>query len=632
MAERHEAANEDAPEISSSTAGALQETGLSALTLAVARKRPKGGHDRLDEVLEKQAAYLDTQLEHMHEQRELQLSRLRWGRFSDRMRSGMQVMTTLVGLAIAVGIMFALWDAIHADSVVVDTFHSPPALAAKGLDGTVVASGVLDEMDRIQAETRSARAKRGVKDAWSSDIKVEVPETGVSIGEVLRDLHSWLGHETHVTGDLIQTDTGLRLTVRGQGVEAKSFDGSNSDLPKLSTQAAEYIYSEAEPYLAVAFMEAHGRDKEAIEVIQHSYASAKSEDRPLLMNAWGNALGDTGDVAASLGKYQEAIRLQPDFWIGFNNIMNANWGLGREEEVWRTGKAFEKAAHRGSKRHAVPEVYFQNLDTVTWDFPAVVAEATADQESHGGVGSSYAQNGPLLADAAIRMHDPAKADVYLQTSIDAAKDPFVLAMTHFVHGWGALDRGDGARASAEMEAFAAAYADPFIRSEAPGYNCWVAPAEELGGHPDKADAALEAGGHYVDCYRFRGDILDHRGDWAGAQKAYAGAVAIAPDLPAGWYSWGAALARHGDLAGAEVKLAAAHQRGPHWADPLKAWGDALAAQHRYAEAQARYAEAAKYAPRWVALRLAFGNALRAEGKYREAIVQYRAAVQAAGHG
>jgi hypothetical protein len=41
--------------------------------------------------------------------------------------------------------------------------------------------------------------------------------------------------------------------------------------------------------------------------------------------------------------------------------------------------------------------------------------------------------------------------------------------------------------------------------------------------------------------------------------------------PAGYYSWGLALARHGDLDGAKAKFTDANQRGPHWADPLKAW-------------------------------------------------------------
>jgi tetratricopeptide (TPR) repeat protein len=159
-----------------------------------------------------------------------------------------------------------------------------------------------------------------------------------------------------------------------------------------------------------------------------------------------------------------------------------------------------------------------------------------------------------------------------------------------------------------MEAFGVAYANPVVSSNYPGYPCWIAPAEEAAGRSDKADAALKAGGHFVDCARFRGDILDHRGDWQGAQHAYAEAVAIAPDLPAGYYSWGEALAKHGDLAGAVAKLAAAHARGPHWADPLKAWGDVLARRGDWKGALAKYDEALRYAPAWTLLHQARARA------------------------
>jgi tetratricopeptide (TPR) repeat protein len=130
------------------------------------------------------------------------------------------------------------------------------------------------------------------------------------------------------------------------------------------------------------------------------------------------------------------------------------------------------------------------------------------------------------------------------------------------------------------------------------------------GPPEKADAVLKSGGTFVDCYRFRADILDGRGDWAGAQQAYAQAVALAPDLPAGYYSWGVALARHGDLTGAMAQLKNASHRGPHWADPLKAWGDVLEKQGHTREALVKYDEALKYAPNWTALKDARAAALK----------------------
>ena len=83
--------------------------------------------------------------------------------------------------------------------------------------------------------------------------------------------------------------------------------------------------------------------------------------------------------------------------------------------------------------------------------------------------------------------------------------------------------------------------------------------------------SVERVGRNVDCYRYSGDILAVRNDWAGAQQAYANAVALAPDLPAGYYSWGVALTRHGDIDGAMVKLKAANQRGPHWLIRSRRW-------------------------------------------------------------
>jgi hypothetical protein len=39
-------------------------------------------------------------------------------------------------------------------------------------------------------------------------------------------------------------------------------------------------------------------------------------------------------------------------------------------------------------------------------------------------------------------------------------------------------------------------------------------------------------------YRFRGDVLDLRGDWTGAQQWYAKAVELAPSIPSGYFATG----------------------------------------------------------------------------------------------
>jgi tetratricopeptide (TPR) repeat protein len=161
------------------------------------------------------------------------------------------------------------------------------------------------------------------------------------------------------------------------------------------------------------------------------------------------------------------------------------------------------------------------------------------------------------------------------------------------------------RSATELEGLtveAAEYVYSKSQPARPGYHCWIARAEEAAGRPDKADAVLKTAGTFVDCYRFRADILGGRGDWPGAQKAYADAVALAPDLPSAYYSWGVALAQHGDLDDAAATLKDANQKGPHWADPLKAWGDVLVKQGHTKEALAKYDAALKYAPNWKQLK------------------------------
>ena len=343
------------------------------------------------------------------------------------------------------------------------------------------------------------------------------------------------------------------------------------------------------------------RNNEAIAFSSTAIASADPAERSGLFNAWAIAIQNTGgSTREALALYRAAVKLQPDSWVARSNIQNSLMMLGDEEGAWRAGEETRTAA--GGRPGRAPETDYVNWDTLTWNLPAWLNATVANAEANAGVGTGAGSAGPTIADIQARLHDPEAADLALKTTQEDPHDVSIAAMTHFVRGRLAAEAGDVAGAVTEMEAYGKAYADPVVSSNTPGYNCWIALAEEAAGRPDKADTVLKTGGTFVDCYRFHADILDGRGDWMGAQKAYAGAVALAPDLPAAYYSWGVALARHGDLAGAIGKLKDANKRGQHWADPLKAWGDVLVQQGKIKDALGKYDEALKYAPNWKQLK------------------------------
>ena len=243
------------------------------------------------------------------------------------------------------------------------------------------------------------------------------------------------------------------------------------------------------------------------------------------------------------------------------------------------------------------------------DLRAARASNIADMEAHGGIGTTSAATGALnltVAQYEVQMHDDDAAALRVRTTPINTKHLSDVAAAAMDRALLAEEGADFQTAATEWDTFAAAYADASISTSNPQYICFAAVTYQKTGQPKKAEAALRpyGNGTFVDCYRFRGDVLDMRGDWSGAQAWYARAVKLGPSIPSGYYSWGMALARHGDLDGAAAKFRDANQKGPHWADPLKAWGDVLVKQGKTAEALAKYDEALKYAPNWKQLQRA----------------------------
>ena len=291
--------------------------------------------------------------------------------------------------------------------------------------------------------------------------------------------------------------------------------------------------------------------------------------------------------------------------------MNTLTGLGDEEGAVRTGEQMIKLA--GGRPGRAPEIEFQNYDQQVWDLSAWIASNIADMEAHGGIGTNASASGIInlnIAQYEVWRHDVESATLRIKTTaVNAGSAPDVSSAA-LSKALLAEELGDLNAAAAQWDTYALAYANPTVSTLNPMYMCFAAVTYEKTGQHAKVDAALDAPlkatgyATFVDCDRFRADVLDMRGDWAGAQNWYAKAIKLGPSIPAGYYSFGLALMQHGDLNGAAEQFKLANLKGPHWADPLKAWGDVLMKQGRPAQAIDKFDAALKYAPNWVQLKQA----------------------------
>src|SRR6202167_1377060 len=593
----------------SSAESSLDPT-AAALAAAEAQRDPELAQEasayfrKQSQLVEAQRQLVNIQTEHLHEQRAVNLSLLKLKRFGDRLRVGLQVFVILVATVIGIFGAVLIHDGLTSRSVVIERFETPHALAERGLTGAVIASGLLDHLTRIQAATRSSTERAKLTNAWERTISIAVPDTGLSIGELSQMLRERFGHDVHISGDLVQTSTdGVALTVRGTGVAPATFSGSLSDLDTLSREAAEYVFGQARPALWAAYLDSRERYAEAIAFARNAVGRTEPVERARLFDMWSDAVGSNGgSIREALSLARQAVNLNPTDWGAQSDVQEWLATLGDEEGACRAGEAMQGLA--GGRPGRAPELQYSAWDYLTWNLPAASAALFADLEATSWIGSNFGPQWATLAWMQTLMHDPESAQFTISNARDEQSGGFATAMLHQMNATLAGELGDAEGAAKEWEALAEEYKEPEVANNLGSAICYVAPALERVGRHAAADVALEAVGMltFVDCYRFKGDILDARGDWAGAQEWYSKAVRLAPSLPAGYYSWGLAFAKHGDLDGAAAKFKDANQKGPHWADPLKAWGDVLVKRGNIKDALAKYEEALKYAPNWKQLK------------------------------
>ena len=525
-------------------------------------------------------------------------------RFGDRLRNALAAMAGVAILGAIVGLAAMSWDAAHDHGLVVEAFSVPPDLAQRGLTGQVVARQVLDRLTDLKMRTGGTmRAPGSYRNDWGDDLKVEIPQTGVSIGELRGYLRDWLGHETHITGEVYRTASGLTLTARA-GDRASSFSGPDGDLDKLVQQAAEATYAHTQPFRYSIYLLRAKRVAEERAVLVALTGDPDPGERAWAHLGLGIAMGNEGDQAGCVAEDHAALREVPQFAPALVNLLICEMKLGHDQEVMQAAERFleaqksidrdiEPGRRRGTRASAL---LLKDLADGDYAGAVVRGRASGDDEN--------------LVAALAQDHDLEGAD-----RAAAALEPDYFTRYAGL-GQAALERGQPA-AIALLAKSVSLGADPSCKCSVEilrSYTPWLAIAEARFGNPVAAKAVIAT--TPLDCYlcvRARGIVATARGGRREAERWFAQAIRQGPDLPQALTDRGAARLAGGDGAGALADARRANAVSPRNADALKLWGDVLAGQGQWQEARAKYDAALNFAPAWIALRQARATAARHQG-------------------
>jgi tetratricopeptide (TPR) repeat protein len=552
---------------------------------------------------------------------------VRWQTVSERMSVALKALTGLAGLLVAGALIGLVWDAARYQGLTVQALAVPPDLTARGLTGEVMAGDLLDRLVAMQEQTDSLRAPGSYAIDWGDSTEVEIPQTGVSIGELQRSLRSWLGKETRISGVVYRMRDGrLAVTARTAGTAGVTFTGPEDDLDGLMQKAAESVYARTQPYRYTVYLLDAGRAEEALPLYQAADSYGEPESL-WLTRGWGMQKALDGDMRGALVLYRQVQARAPDMGPLFQTIADAEEGLGHAEAAYQARVTAGRLIERSRDLDPAQRTAY-GLDQRI--------QAAFGTRDLGRVETLVEQAGPMPGDLTfpgnriylyIGSHRLARAASLLDT-LEADTSRSDLISIHFARANLALERADPQEALRRAEQ-AGALA---TLNDAP--QAWIGVVlgptrvSALVGLGRVAEARGLAASLPRDCHPCvlaRAEAAEAAGRRSEVDLWFAEADRQAPSLPLGPKLWGEALLRRGDASGAILKLAEAHRRGPGWADPLKVWGDALAARGDQRGAVRKYRAAAERAPRWGALRLAWGRALDAEGQRGQAAEQYRAA-------
>jgi tetratricopeptide (TPR) repeat protein len=625
----------------------LRQSDPAALAvLALGAPHDPAVDEELQRYLKSQATLADIQAEEIRHEWHLRSGSVRVRYYADILHLAFNISVAFIALIVAVIVGGLVWTAARENGLVVEAFAVPPDMQARGLSGQTVASQLLDRIMDLEAASASTRPASSFTNNWGDDIKIEIPSTGVSIGEARRMMIMWLGNETHITGEVYRTPDGIALATRASGQSGSLVTGAETAFPTLLQQAAEAIFQETQPYRYAVYLMRHGKFPEAEGILQRlAVRGDTARERAWANLGLGMIANSRGDWYGGVELHKRAAALFPNFALAYIDLDTEEGTLGHAEASLTAARKAVKLLEGGRDIDMIERAQKVAL----YSERASVARHEADFAKALGITQEAIklpdhQSSEELAREAIvtdlaQLHDRAGALAAwhaLPPTDDAATNAARVltrfGMAYWLNDWGPLldhqDRLEKTLIAAEKNPEDVGLSFGVARARV--VKPYTAVAKAMTGDFKGAQALLDATPLDCDaCLQTRGQVAALQRRWGASDYWFARAVAFSPSIPHAYFKWGRALLARGDIEGAIAKFALSAERGPRFADPLEGWAEALMAKNRSDLALGKFEEAAKRAPKWGRLHLKWGEALWWSGRKAEAEKQFSQAARLA---
>lgn len=537
-------------------------------------------------------------------------------------------------LAIILGFGWMVSNARGDRGLVIEALSVPPDLAQRGLTGEAIASNLADKLADIDRTAQSFRSPETMTVNWGNEVKIQIPETGVSIGEIDAFLRRTLGGQTTIGGAVFRTPQGLRLTVRAGGSGAVEQVGTDANLEAMIQKAAEGVFAKTQAYRYSKYLEFKGRTDEAMSVVR---SVIKTDDDPK-ERAWAwaqvsNLLLMTDTKGAVAAAYR-AIREDQANPLAYLNGCIAAGHLSHERE---SNWFCDKASTLGTDpRGGLSEI---GVNTSR-------ANAAFDPAANGDFALALKQvdtlSGPLYpgvrenrdrsrASLLLSMHDlPESRRLFGNTTDQAVAASFSGGSNVPAPQYAdAIAVGDYRRAvllsrqlleylktNPESTHLSAVQSERAVKPR-------LAIALALGGELEEARSVVgQLPLDCVNCLHARMVVAGMAGDMAAARSWAERAQRAGANILFSNFSMAKLYLTNRKWTEALEYADRAVSLGPNNADAHKVRGDALRRLGRLDEAGKEYASAAKITPKWGRLRIDWGIAELRRGDKQAARVQF----------